>query len=46
MISEQASFLECKQKHMMKSRAPSDKVEVLYHLLPIEFHGFTGRIDF
>ena len=31
---------------MMKSGAPPDKVRVLHCLLPIEFHGFTSRIDF
>ena len=31
---------------MMKSGAPPDKVGVLSRLLPIEFHGFTSRIDF
>ena len=40
------SFLDCKHKQMMKSGAPPDKVGVLYHLLPIEFHGVTSRIDF
>ena len=40
------SFLDCKHKHMMKSGAPPDKVGVLYRLLPIEFHGYKGRIDF
>ena len=30
---------------MMKSGAPPDKLGFLYRLLPIEFHGFTGRID-
>ena len=46
-INEQdPSFLDCKHKHMMKSGAPPDKVRVLYRLLPIEFHGFTSRIDF
>ena len=46
-INEQdTSFLDCKHKHMMKSGAPPDKVGVLYHLLPIEFHGFTSRIAF
>ena len=40
------SYLECKHKHMMKSGAPPDKVGVLQPLLPIEFHGFTSRIDF
>ena len=45
-INEQdTSFLDCKHKHMMK-RAPPDKVGVLYRLLPIEFHGFTSKIDF
>ena len=39
-------FLNCKQKHMMKSVAPPDKIGVLHRLLPIEFHGFTSRIDF
>ena len=46
-ISEQnTSLLDCKYKHMMKSGAPTDKVGVLHRLLPIEFHGFTSRIDF
>ena len=40
------SLLDCKHKHMMKSGAPPDKVRVLHRLLPIEFHGFTSRIDF
>ena len=45
-ISEQdTSFLDCKHKHMMKSGAPPDNFGVLYHLLPIEFHDFTSRID-
>ena len=46
-INEQdTSFLDCKQKHLMKSGAPPDKVGVLHRLLPIEFHGFTRRIAF
>ena len=46
-INEQdTSFLDCKQKHLMKIGAPPDKVGVLHRLLPIEFHGFTSRIDF
>ena len=46
-IKEQdTSVLDCKHKHMMKSGAPPDKVRVLYLLLPVEFHGFTSRIDF
>ena len=44
-INEQeTSFLDCKHKHMMKIGAPPDKVGVLHHLLPIEFHGSTNRI--
>ena len=31
---------------MMKSGAPPNKVGVLHHLLPVEFHGSTGRIDY
>ena len=31
---------------MMKSGAPPYKVGVLYHMLHIEFHGFTSRTDF
>ena len=38
-------LFECKQKNMMKKGAPLDKVGVLYRLLPIEFHGFTSRIN-
>ena len=39
-ISEQdASFLDCKHKHMMKSGAPPDRFGVLHRLLPTEFHG-------
>ena len=42
-INEQdRSFLDCKHKHMMKSRAPPDKFGVLFC---IEFHGFTSRIN-
>ena len=37
-------FLECKHKRMMKSGAPPDKLGVLHHLLPIEFHGFTREL--
>ena len=45
-INEQdTSLLDCKHKHMMKSGAPPDKVGVLHYPLPIEFHGFTGRIN-
>ena len=43
---QDTSLLDCKYKHMMKSGAPPDKVGGLHHLLPIEFHGFTSRIDF
>ena len=46
-INEQdTSFLDCKHKHMMKSEAPPDKIGVLHRLLPVEFDGFTSRIDF
>ena len=46
-INEQDTFfLECKHKHMMKSGVPLDKVGVLFHLIPIELHGFTSRIGF
>ena len=47
MISmNRTSFLDCKHKHMIKSGAPPAKVGVLHRLRPIEFHGFTNRIDF
>ena len=42
---QDTSFLDCKHKHMMKSGAPPDKIGVMYHMLPIESHGFTSRID-
>ena len=45
-IFTQESFHDHKHKHMMKSGAPPDKVRVLYSMLPLEFHGFTSRIDF
>ena len=46
-INEQdTSFFDCKHKYMMKSGTPPDKFGVLYRLLPIEFHGFTSKIDF
>ena len=40
---QDTSFLDCKLKHMMKSGAPSDKFCTVW--LPIEFHGFTSRIN-
>ena len=46
ILMNRTPFLDCKHKHMMQSGAPPDKVGVLYHLSPIEFHGFTSRIDF
>ena len=46
MNEQDTYFLDCKHKHMMKCRAPPDTFGVLYRLLPIEFHGFTSRIDF
>ena len=30
---------------MTKSGAPPDKFGVLYHIVTIEFHGFTSRIN-
>ena len=46
-INEQDTFfLDCKHKRMIESGAPPDKVGVLHHLLTIEFHDFTSRIDF
>ena len=37
-VNEQdTSFLDCQHKHMMKSRAPPDKVGVMYRM-------FTSRI--
>ena len=45
-INEQeTSFLDCKHKHMMKSRAPPEKFESCTIWLPTEFHGFTSRIN-
>ena len=46
-INEQdTSIYDSKHKHMTKNEAPPNKVGVLYYLLPIEFQGFTSRIDF
>ena len=42
---QDTSFRHCKHKHMIKSGAQPGKVGVLCRLLPIEFHGFTSRID-
>ena len=41
---QDTSFLDCKHKHMMKCGAPPDKSCTV--CLPIEFHGFTSRINF
>ena len=38
-------FLDCKHNHLMESGAPPYKFRILHSLLPIEFHGFTSRID-
>ena len=43
---QDTSFLVCEHKHMNNSGATPDKVRVLHCLLPIEYHGFTSRIDF
>ena len=48
-INEQdTSFLDCKHKYLVKNgeRVPPDRFGVLHRLLPIEFHGFSNRIDF
>ena len=42
---QDTSFVDCKHKHMMKSGAPPDKFRVCTVCLPIEFHGFTSRIN-
>ena len=39
------SFLDYKHKHMVKSGAPPDDLESCTIWLPIEFHGFTSRIN-
>ena len=39
-IEQDTSFLDCKQKHMMKRGTPPDKVGVVHCLLPIEFQWF------
>ena len=45
-INEQdTSFLDCKHKHMMKSGAPPNNSECCTLYLPIEFQGFTSRIN-
>ena len=45
-INEQDTpFVDCKHKHMMKSGAPPDKFESCTVYLPIEFYGFTSRIN-
>ena len=46
-INEQdTSFLDCKHKHMMKCGAPPDKFRSPCTVcLPVEFHGFTSRIN-
>ena len=39
------TFLDCKHKHMKKSGAPPDNSETCTVCLPIEFNGFTSRIN-
>ena len=41
-------LFDCKHKHMMKSGAPPDKSPPVSCTvwLPIEFHGFTSRINY
>ena len=44
-INEQdTSFLDCKQKHMMKSRAPPDKFGVLYRMVTYRIPWFRKQI--
>ena len=46
-INEQdTSFLDYKHKHKIKCGALPDKFRVLTIYLPMEFHGFTCRINF
>ena len=45
-INEQDTpFLDCKHRHLMKCEGPPDKVPSHTICLPIEFHGFTSRIN-
>ena len=46
MISMNRTYLFWTVNKNVEKGAPHDKVGALYHLLPIEFHNFTGRIDF
>ena len=44
-INEQdISFLECKQKHMMKRGAPPDKVGILYHMVTYRISWFQAEL--
>ena len=42
---EGRSFVDFKYKHMMKSGAPLTNSESCTVCLPIEFHGFTSRMN-
>ena len=42
---QDTSFLDCKHKHLMKSGAPLTNSESCTLRLPIEFHGFTSKIN-
>ena len=45
-INEQdTSFLDCKHKHMMNAELHLTNSESCTVWLPIEFHGFTSRIN-
>ena len=46
IYEQDTSFLDGKHKHMKKGGAPPEKLGVLPGLFPIEFNGFTDRIDF
>ena len=46
-INEQdTSFLDCKHKHMMKSRAPPDKFGVLYRMFAYRIPWFHKQNEF
>ena len=42
---QDTSFVYCKHKHMMKSRAPPDKFGVLYRMFTYRIPWFHSRID-
>ena len=44
MNEQDTCFLHCKHKHMMKGGAPTDKVRVLHHLLPMISNGYHSLV--